>query len=58
VYPPGLVVGKVTHLEKTEHGMFLGGDVVPAVDTTKLEEVLVVGNPFGSVAQAQAGGER
>ncbi len=58
VYPPGLVVGKVTHLEKTEHGMFLGGDIIPAVDTTRLEEVLVVGNPFGSVAQAPAGGER
>jgi rod shape-determining protein MreC len=58
VYPPGLVVGKVSHLEKTEHGMFLGGDIVPAVDTTRLEEVLVVGSPFGSVAQAPAGGER
>lgn len=59
VYPPGLVVGKVTHLEKTEHGMFLGGDIVPAVDTTRLEEVLVRGNPFGTslqTAPAQAGG--
>ncbi|MGZ3457252.1 MAG: rod shape-determining protein MreC [Archangium sp.] len=63
VYPPGLVVGKVTHLEKTEHGMFLGGDVEPAVDTTRLEEVLVMGNPFGALSQAPAqaggsGGER
>ncbi|ATB37562.1 rod shape-determining protein MreC [Cystobacter fuscus] len=55
VYPPGLVVGKVTHLEKTEHGMFLGGDIVPAVDTTRLEEVLVRGNPFGASAQGGAG---
>ncbi len=64
VYPPGLVVGTVTHLEKTEHGMFLGGDIVPAVDTTRLEEVLVRGNPFGAQAQtppgapAAAGGTR
>jgi rod shape-determining protein MreC len=61
VYPPGLVVGKVTRLEKTEHGMFLGGDVVPAVDTTRLEEVLVMGNPFGALVQGPSsgsGGER
>ncbi|WP_434381284.1 rod shape-determining protein MreC [Melittangium boletus] len=56
VYPPGLVVGTVTHLEKTEHGMFLGGDIVPAVDTTRLEEVLVRGNAFGSMAQSQQEG--
>ena len=55
VYPPDLVVGKVTHLEKTEHGMFLGGDIVPAVDTTRLEEVLVRGTPFGTSAGTSGG---
>jgi rod shape-determining protein MreC len=58
VYPPGLVVGRVTRLEKKEHGMFLGGDIEPAVDTTRLEEVLVVGSPFGKLVQAPSGGER
>ena len=56
VYPPGLVVGKVTHLEKTEHGMFLGGDIVPAVDTTRLEEVLVRGAPSGTLVQGAGEG--
>ncbi|MET0406564.1 MAG: rod shape-determining protein MreC [Cystobacter sp.] len=56
VYPPGLVVGRVTHLEKTEHGMFLGGDIVPAVDTTRLEEVLVRGSASGSLVQAPGEG--
>jgi len=56
VYPPGLVVGKVTRLEKKEHGMFLEGDLQPAVDTTRMEEVLVVGSASGSLVQA--GGER
>ncbi len=51
VYPPGLVVGRVTNLEKKEHGMFQGADIVPAVDTTKLEEILVVGSPYGVMAQ-------
>lgn len=46
VYPPGLVVGRVANLQKKEHGMFQAADIVPAVDTTKLEEVLVVGSPY------------
>ncbi len=57
VYPPGLVVGRVTSLEKKEHGMFQGADIVPAVDTTKLEEILVVGSPYGAMAQGGAAGE-
>jgi len=50
VYPPGLVVGRVANLEKKEHGMFQAADVLPAVDTTKLEEVLVVGSPYQEAA--------
>jgi rod shape-determining protein MreC len=46
VYPPGLVVGRVANLEKKEHGMFQRADILPAVDTTKLEEVLVVGSQY------------
>ncbi|XXF75839.1 rod shape-determining protein MreC [Myxococcaceae bacterium GXIMD 01537] len=54
VYPPGLVVGRVTGLEKKEHGMFQGADIIPAVDTTRLEEVLVVGSPYSATAQGGA----
>jgi rod shape-determining protein MreC len=50
VYPPGMVVGRVTNLEKKEHGMFQGADILPAVDTSKLEEVLVVGSPYSAMA--------
>jgi rod shape-determining protein MreC len=46
VYPPGLVVGRVANLEKKEHGMFHAADILPAVDTSRLEEVLVVGSPY------------
>ena len=42
VYPPGLVVGRVSGLSKEDHGMFQRADIVPAVDTTKIEEVFVV----------------
>ncbi len=58
VYPPGLVVGRVTNLEKKEHGMFQRADIVPAVDITRLEEVLVVGSPYSAMAQAPAEGTR
>jgi rod shape-determining protein MreC len=50
VYPPGLIVGRVANLEKKEHGMFQRADILPAVDTTKLEEVLVVASPYREAA--------
>lgn len=51
VYPAGLVVGTVRSLEKKEHGMFQAAEIVPSVDSVKLEEVLVVpANPAGLLA--------
>lgn len=42
VFPRGLKVGKVTQLERSAHGLFQEARVVPAVDVTRVEEVLVV----------------
>ncbi len=42
VFPRGLPVGKVTHVKRTGYGLYQSADVVPAVDVTKLEEVLVM----------------
>jgi len=42
VFPRGLPVGKVTQLERRGHGLFQDARVVPAVDVTRLEEVLVL----------------
>jgi rod shape-determining protein MreC len=42
VFPRGLPVGKVTQLERRAHGLFQDARVVPAVDVTRLEEVLVL----------------
>jgi rod shape-determining protein MreC len=55
VYPPGLLVGRVANLEKKEHGMFQAADILPAVDTTKLEEVLVVASPYLDAAPTVEG---
>lgn len=42
VFPRGIPVGKVTHLERSAHGLFQEARVVPAVDVTRVEEVLIV----------------
>jgi rod shape-determining protein MreC len=42
VFPRGLPVGKVTGLERRAHGLFQDARVIPAVDVTRLEEVLVL----------------
>lgn len=42
VFPRGLPVGKVTRLHRSANGLFQEAVVVPSVDVTRLEEVLVV----------------
>lgn len=42
VFPKGLVVGNVGSVEKQEFGLFQAIEVVPAVDFSHLEEVLVM----------------
>ena len=41
-FPKGLKIGKVADVQKRATGMFLGADVIPAVDFSRLDEVLVV----------------
>jgi len=42
VFPAGLPVGRVTRLQRAAHGLFLEGSVIPSVDSTRAEEVLVI----------------
>jgi rod shape-determining protein MreC len=42
VFPRGVPVGKVSQLRKGENGLFMEAMVVPAVDVTRVEELLVV----------------
>jgi rod shape-determining protein MreC len=42
VFPRGLPVGKVTKLDPSPHGLFQDALVAPAVDPTRVEEVLVL----------------
>ena len=41
-YPKGLAVGEIRSVDKREHGIFQYAELVPSVDLTKLEEVLVI----------------
>lgn len=45
VFPKGLVVGRIGRVDRKPYGMYLEGQVLPAVDVTGLEEVLVVVAP-------------
>ena len=42
VFPRGLTVGKISGLKRSGQGLYQRADVKPAVDMTKLEEVLVL----------------
>ncbi len=42
VFPRGFPVGRITGLKRSGQGLYQRADVAPAVDVTKLEEVLVI----------------
>jgi len=42
VFPRGLPVGRITGLKRSGQGLYQRADVAPAVDVTKVEEVLVM----------------
>lgn len=44
-FPKGLRIGKVIDVDKRPQGMFNGADVAPAVDFSRLDEVMVVLDP-------------
>jgi rod shape-determining protein MreC len=56
VFPPGLVVGTITTLRRQNYGMVQTAEIAPAVDMTKLEEVLVIRmvNPLPTATVPQA----
>ncbi len=41
-FPKGLMVGEIREVDKKGHGVFQYAELVPSVDLTKLEEVLVI----------------
>jgi len=42
VFPKGLLIGQVSHVDRQEASLFLKIKVVPFVDLSKLEEILIL----------------
>lgn len=42
VFPKGLVIGRIGRVQRESYGMYLEGEIRPAVDVSGLEEVLVI----------------
>ncbi len=55
IYPSGLVVGTLSRVQKSDFGMFQSGEILPAVDTARLEEVLVLMDPVPDPATLTGG---
>lgn len=53
VFPKGLLIGQVSHVDRLEASLFLKINVVPFVDFSKLEEVLVLTFPEDKKAKQQ-----
>lgn len=49
VFPKGVVIGSISRVDKNAGGIFLYSAVKPAVDFSKLEEVLVITDHSGKV---------
>jgi rod shape-determining protein MreC len=43
VFPKGLMIGSVSHVDRQEAGLFLKINVAPSIDFSKLEEVSILG---------------
>ncbi|UCD70674.1 MAG: rod shape-determining protein MreC [Syntrophobacterales bacterium] len=41
-YPKGLMIGKISKIEKKSYGLFQKAEIIPSVNFTKLEEVFVI----------------
>jgi rod shape-determining protein MreC len=47
IFPRGLPVGKITNVKRNGRGLYQAADVVPAVEVTRLEEVLIITSAIG-----------
>jgi rod shape-determining protein MreC len=52
IFPKGILIGRVSSVTRKDFGLFQVAEVVPAVDFSKLEEVLVLTSPPRQVNEA------
>lgn len=57
-FPRGLAIGTITHIDKEEGALFQSAELAPDVDVSRVEEVLVIQAPYGTVAGEDGGAPR
>ena len=57
-FPRGLAIGTITHIDKEEGALFQSAELTPDVDVSRVEEVLVIQAPYGTVAGGDGRGLR
>lgn len=54
-FPRGLAIGTITRIDREEGALFQTAELTPEVDLTRLEEVLVIQAPYGTVSGEDGG---
>src|SRR3972149_5958777 len=54
-FPKGMLIGRIHRVEKQEMALFQQAEVIPSVDFSKLEEVLVIMSPEGQILEEETG---
>ncbi|MCX8118427.1 MAG: rod shape-determining protein MreC [Desulfobacterota bacterium] len=57
-FPKGMMIGEVCKVDKRGHGIFQYAELVPSVDFSKLEEVLVVQDPSPPIEEKPRKGKK
>ncbi len=52
-FPRGLAIGTITRIDKEEGALFQSAELMPEVDVSRLEEVLVIQTPYGDSSAAE-----
>jgi rod shape-determining protein MreC len=56
-FPRGLVIGTITRIDKEEGALFQSAELMPEVDVSRVEEVLVIQTSYGQPTKAGAGAD-
>lgn len=57
-FPRGLAIGTITHIDKEEGALFQSAELAPDVDVSRVEDVLVIQAPYGTVVGEDGGALR
>jgi rod shape-determining protein MreC len=56
-FPRGLVIGTITSIDKQEGALFQSAELMPEVDASRVEEVLVIQTLYGQAEKVGAGAD-